>query len=155
MNNIINEIDTKSNIIINILKSKIIIIIVYILNIIKYNYEKFLVFLISNNIIQLAIGIILGTQIGNFTNSLNSILLTPIIKYIDERNNNLNSFDYNLFGIKIKYGELILCFIQLFTSMLIIYLLWYLTSMSDFKIFDKQLQSLFLILGVGENMGTN
>ena len=121
MDKYVNKYDIYANNIIMKILSKIVIIIIYILNILKNNYQGFLQFLIDKNILQLAIGIILGTQVSRFTNTINNIILKPLIEYIDSRNTDFNKYSYNLFGINIKYGELLLSFIELITSLIIIY----------------------------------
>jgi large-conductance mechanosensitive channel len=110
-----------------------------ILNFINKNYSNFINFLISNNVIGLTISIILGIQLGNFTNSINNILLKPIIDYIDKYYNNSSS--YNLFGIKIEYGKLLLAIIDLSVALIIIYLLYLLTTLPNIIFLYRNLNS--------------
>jgi len=110
-----------------------------ILNFINKNYSNFINFLISNNVIGLTISIILGIQLGNFTNSINNILLKPIIDYIDKYYNNSSS--YNLFGIKIEYGKLLLAIINFSVALIIIYLLYLLTTIPNIIFLHRNLNS--------------
>ena len=137
------------------LVSKIVIIIIYILNILKNNYDGFIKFLIDKNILQLAIGIILGTQVSHFTNTVNNIILKPLIEYIDSRNTDFNKYSYNLFGINIKYGELLLSFIELITSLIIIYFMWRLTTITNFnsvgELLNNSINNISMIVGNNNN----
>lgn len=113
------------------IKSKFIILILQLLDILKFNSKNFIKFLIDNKILQLAMGIIIGTQVGLFMNQFNNIILKPLIDYIESKNNYINNYTYTIFNINIKYGKLLLSFINLFTSLSIVYLLWCISNVSN------------------------
>ena len=129
--NIINNSNKYLNNAFENMKSKIIILMIYLLNFLKFNSKNFIKFLIDNRIIQIAMGIIIGTQVGLFMTDFNNIILKPIINYIDSKNDKINYYTYTIFNINIKYGKLLLSFINLFTSLIIVYLLWFLSNIPN------------------------
>lgn len=138
------------NNIINNIKSYILFIIINMIKIFSSNYQSFMNFIVSEKVIGLGIGILLGTQVGNFITSVNSIILTPIIKYIDDKNKNINSITYNIFGIDIKYGELLLSFINLIVSLLIIYVMWYFTNSENVHLIQNYVNGFITNIGMNE-----
>jgi len=149
MEDLNNNLNMIFNNIINNIKSYILFVIIYMMKIFNSNYDNFIKFIVSKNVIGLGIGILLGTQIGNFINSVNRIILTPIIKYIENKNSNLNSISYNVFGIDIKYGELLLSVINLIISLLIIYIMWYFTNIES-GVVTNYLNNLIMYIGMDE-----
>lgn len=143
------DLNNNLNMFSNNIKSYILFAIVYIMKIFTSNFDNFMKFMVSKNVVGLGIGILLGTQIGNFINSVNRIILTPIIKYIENKNNNLYSISYNIFGIDIKYGELLLSVINLIISLLIIYIMWYFTNMEG-SVVTNYLNNLIMYIGMDE-----
>jgi large-conductance mechanosensitive channel len=120
---------------------KIIIeLLLFLLIFINKNYKKFIEFLSNKNIVQMIIGIIIGSQVSNFTNLLNSVIFTPIINFINTHNHKANKYNYNVLNIKFEFGKLILGFIQLIIAFLIIYIFWSLSQMQTSNdIFDTRL----------------
>ena len=120
----------------NYINDYIKIIVLSIIKILKNNYIKFINFLIDKNVLQLCIGIILGSQMGKFTDLLNNTIFKPILEKINTNINiNNNMYTKNIFGINIKYGELFLGIINLFISLIIIYFIWTFSNFTNFSKF--------------------
>jgi large-conductance mechanosensitive channel len=118
----------------NYINNYIKILLLYIIKVLKNNYEKFINFLIEKNVLHLCVAIILGTQIGRFTELLNNTIFKPILEKINTNVNiNNNMYTKNIFGINIKYGELFLGIINLLISLLIIYVIWSFTTFTNFS----------------------
>ena len=116
------------------------------------NYNGFINFIIQKNIIQLIIGLIIAIQISRFTDVFNTLILVPIFNYINTKNINNYSFTSNILGIEIKYGKLLIAFIELFISLIIIYLIWYLTRITNFDFIGNKLNDISILIGATEYM---
>ena len=131
---------------INILNKYLNQVLLLLLIFINNNYKKFIKFLTDKNIIQMIIGIIIGSQVSTFTNLLNSVIFTPIINYFNSYNNIFEKYNYNLINIKFEYGKLILGLIQLIVSFIIIYIFWSLSQLDTYNLIDNKLTNSIVLL---------
>ena len=105
----------------NYLKNTFLLIIKFI----KVNSELIKKFLTTNNVIKISIGMLLGTQISIFVNSIINTTLIPILNSLNIINKtSFQNINYNILGIDIKIGQLIISCLTLLFTIIIVYVLW-------------------------------
>jgi len=156
MVNYINEGNTHVNNLIEIIKSKLILIILIILNFLKENYNSFITFILDKNIMKVVISIFIGTQISTLASVINNEIINPIIERIFKKNNNaVNVYTFDIFGINFAYGKLIMILIQIFFSFIVIYIIWKMTSITDLSPINSFLNKLTTTILITSNTQNN
>ena len=156
MDNYINEGNTHVNNLIEIIKSKLILIILIILNFLKENYNSFITFILDKNIMKVVISIFIGTQISTLASVINNEIINPIIERIFKKNNNaVNVYTFDIFGINFAYGKLIMILIQIFFSFIVIYIIWKMTSITDLSPINSFLNKLTTTILITSNTQNN
>ena len=106
---------------------------------IKTNLEGFLGFLLDRNILSVGIGLIVATQVNKITTMFVESVISPILNRIMGTNTDkFKDYRVEVFGIKFELGNLIIQFINMILTLFIIYLIWRISLLPNFKsIVDK------------------
>jgi large-conductance mechanosensitive channel len=100
-------------------------IILLIVEFIKVNSDLIKKFLTSNNIIKISIGMLLGTQISLFVNSLINTTIIPLLNSLNIINKTqFENINYNILGVQIKIGQLLISSFTLLLTIIIVYVIW-------------------------------
>lgn len=152
----INEGNAYANNLIEIIKSKLILIILIILNFLKENYNSFITFILDKNIMKVVISIFIGTQISTLASAINNEIINPIIERIFKKNNSaVNVYTFDIFGINFAYGKLIMILIQIFFSFIVIYFIWKITSITDLSPINSFLNKITTSILINSNTQNN
>ena len=83
-------------------------------------------FFVDRGVIQLAIGMIIATQITTLCPIVIDSIVSPVINTIlnKDQNKKLQDYTITLFGIKFKIGSLIIGLINFFVVVLFVFYLW-------------------------------
>jgi large-conductance mechanosensitive channel len=118
LNKIINEISNLFNILIK-----------NIINFLIINLKDFIYYLEEKKIINLAIGILLGTQLSKITNAITEYIFSPIIeKSSTLYNGKLENLTYKILNIEFKIGKIFIVLIQSIMILFFIYSFWKFSS---------------------------
>ena len=106
---------------------------------IKTNLEGFLGFLLDRNILSVGIGLIVATQVNKITTIFVESVISPILNRIMGSNSDkFKDYRVEVFGVKFELGNLITQFINMILTLFIIYLIWRVSLLPNFKsITDK------------------
>lgn len=104
---------------------KLLLIIIEFLKI--YSYD-FISFLLDKRIIQLAVGILISTQVVKLTTTITDSIINPILKKISFAQDEFDKVKYNRFGIEFKIGKIITDLITFFMVASIVFYIWNLTN---------------------------
>jgi large-conductance mechanosensitive channel len=83
--------------------------------------SDFFEFLNKKNIVNTGIGIVVGTQVRNITDTVSRNIIFPIVEKSLPKDAKLKEAQIELIGIKFKIGELI---IKIIESLLILFLIY-------------------------------
>jgi large-conductance mechanosensitive channel len=104
-----------------------------ILDVARNNLVGVMTFLFEKKLIQTAIGLIIATQIGKFTNVLNEVIISPIMQIITfGQVKKLEDFKINIFGIEFKLGLLIINLLDFVFVVIIVYYIWRISRLKNF-----------------------
>ena len=100
--------------------------------------KEFKDFIISKNIISLAIGLVLATQINTLSKSFSQGLVDPIInRGLTHITKDLNKFDVNVLSMQFKIGMIFSDLINLLCVIIIIFVIWKL-SLFIYKKYNQE-----------------
>jgi large-conductance mechanosensitive channel len=104
-----------------------------ILDVARNNLVGVMTFLFEKKLIQTAIGLIIATQIGKFTNVLSEVIISPIMQIITfGQVKKLEDFKINIFGIEFKLGLLIINLLDFVFVVIIVYYIWRISRLKNF-----------------------
>jgi large-conductance mechanosensitive channel len=104
-----------------------------ILDVARNNLVGVMTFLFEKKLIQTAIGLIIATQIGKFTNILSEVIISPIMQIITfGQVKKLEDFKINIFGIEFKLGLLIINLLDFVFVVIIVYYIWRISRLKNF-----------------------
>ena len=83
--------------------------------------NEFKAFALKGNVMNLAVGVIIGAAFQNVINSLTSNILSPIIGLFTGQN--FDSLEVGVLGVSIKYGAFITSVVNFFIMALVVFLL--------------------------------
>lgn len=124
------------------IKSLIATFLLLLLKFFKPYSVDFIKFIFNKNIIQLAIGIIISTQVGKLTESFTVSIINPILQKISFTKNEFKDLKYNRLGIKFKIGDIITNLISFFIILTIVFYIWSLSTNIDIKIINNIMDSI-------------
>lgn len=105
-----------------------------IFNILIYQSADLLKFLFEKNIVQMAIGLLIASEVGSITKVLTETIISPIInKVLINRKGKLEDFKYYILGIEFKIGLLIIQIIKASLVLIIVYFIWKLSQIQNFE----------------------
>jgi large-conductance mechanosensitive channel len=101
---------------------------------IRNQLSDFIKFLIEKNIVQMAIGVLIATQVSRLVDNISDLIITPISKkVIPEQDSTKNDLKKNIFNIEFHYGKLIIAFLQFLMIIVFVYFIWKLTKVTKFE----------------------
>jgi large-conductance mechanosensitive channel len=107
---------------------------------IKTNSLELQNFIKQRQLTNVALGILVGVQVNSFCNSLTNNIIVPIVDSLNFVNDTkIENITYDIFGINIKIGNLIISVLKLALTILIIYILWIIISKFDETKFIRSL----------------
>jgi large-conductance mechanosensitive channel len=116
----------------NVIKTKILNIMLFFLEIFRDNTSGFFQFLFERNIIITAVGFIVSTQISKIITSFVTIFIDPIIKRISAGNiESLKNLEVTIFDVNLKIGLFIDTLFNFCITFLIIYQIYAFTRNPD------------------------
>jgi large-conductance mechanosensitive channel len=124
MNNLRNEIVEKTNII----NDKVNSVFNYIVNEFSYNFSNFVKFMSKQDIINVAIGLIIASQLTNLSILLTDQFFTPIINKITGQDKKLSDYKVTIFTIEFKVGLIIMNIINILLLILFLYIIYTLSK---------------------------
>ena len=124
------------------IKLFIIKIIILITNFFKNYTIDFLNFL-DTNIIKTCVAILLSSQILILTTTLTNTIINPILKKISFSDENIKNIKYTKFGIEFKIGEFISNLLSFIIVASIIFLIWKLSTVTDYKFINNNLNNIY------------
>ena len=87
----------------------------------KKFFEEFKAFALKGNVMDLAVGVIIGAAFGAVVTSLTDNILSPIIGLFTGKN--FDAWQLDVFGVTIKYGAFITSVINFVIMALVVFLL--------------------------------
>lgn len=114
---------------------------VYLINFVQSQTTSFFEFMTTQKVIQIGIGLLIASQIGEFTKSINENLIVPIVNTVMNNPNskNLSEHKVTILGIEFKTGKLLINLINFILMILIVFLLWQFLQIGDFSFVNKGL----------------
>jgi len=91
---------------------------IYIYN--KFEMDGFKKFILRGNVVDLAVGVVIGAAFNSVVSSFVKSFLTPIISLISG-NNKLSSLYFSINGTKINYGDFLNAFLSFAIVAAVIY----------------------------------
>jgi len=88
------------------------------------NFSNFIKFMSKQDIVNVAIGLILASQLTNLSTLLTDQLFTPIINKISGKDKKLADYKITLFSIEFKIGLIIMNIINLLLLVLFVYIIY-------------------------------
>lgn len=136
------EISNKVNLLLSKFEIFFKIFLISIINFLKKYLAGFVKFLFDRNIVQTGIGIIIASQISKLTGLFIDTLINPIITRITAGNvKTMEEWSINIFDIKIKIGLIISSLVNFVLLVFIIYQIWQLSQITDFKVINNLLDN--------------
>jgi large-conductance mechanosensitive channel len=130
---------------INEIKIIFISIVVIILNFLILNLKDFIKFLFDKNIIQLAISILIATQIGTFVNSINTYIITPILINLPFMSNlKAEDINYTILGIQFQIGKILIIFLNFIFTLILIFCIWKISLLPNYNFITNYLTEIKL-----------
>ncbi len=121
---------------------KLIVLTIMILDFLKNNVSGILTFLFEKNIIQTMVGLIIASQVSKVTNVLSEVIISPTIQVISFGEfSKLEDFKIQLFGIEFKIGLLIITLINFLIVLIIVYYIWKLSRVENYKFLTDILEN--------------
>jgi large conductance mechanosensitive channel len=77
-------------------------------------------FILRGNVVDLAVGVVIGAAFNSVVSSLVKTFLTPIVSLISG-NNKLSSLYFSVHGTKINYGDFLTAFISFLIIAFVVY----------------------------------
>jgi len=109
----------------NFIQRKILNVMLFFLEIFRNNTSGFFQFLFDRNIIFIAVGFIVSTQISKLVTSFVEIFIDPIIKRLSIGTvQRLKDLEITLFDVKFKIGLFIETLFNLGITFIIVYQIW-------------------------------
>jgi large-conductance mechanosensitive channel len=119
---VVKKIENFINETFNFLEKKFLNIILFFLEIFRNNTSGFFQFLFERNIIFIAIGFIVSTQISKLITSFVEIFIDPIVKRLSAGTvESLQKLELTIFDVKMKIGLFINTLFNFFITFIIIY----------------------------------
>ena len=87
----------------------------------KKFFEEFKAFALKGNVMDLAVGVIIGAAFGGVVSSLTDNILSPVIGLFTGKN--FDALQVDVFGVTIKYGAFITSVINFIILALVVFLL--------------------------------
>ena len=87
----------------------------------KKFFSEFKEFVLKGNVLNLAVGVIIGAAFQNIVSSLTDNILSPIIGLF--LGQSFDSWTLNIFGVEIKYGAFITSIINFLIMAFVVFLL--------------------------------
>ena len=116
------------------INNKMYVFIASFFGLIRNQLSDFIRFLIEKNIVQMAIGVLIATQVSKLVDNISELIITPISKkVIPEQDNTKNDLKKNIFDIEFQYGKLIIAFLQFLMIIVLVYFIWKLTKITKFE----------------------
>lgn len=135
-----NKIIQKSETVINSSSNMILDFLIKTVNVIKINIAGILKFLFDRNIIQMAIGIIIASQVTRITNLIMEVLINPIVNRITLGNiKKVEDIKFTFFDLELKIGLILYNIVNFIFIVIMIYYIWKLSQMSNFKFITDML----------------
>jgi large-conductance mechanosensitive channel len=111
------------------------------------NLTDFISYLAAKDILNLGLGILLGSQISKITIAITDLLIKPILNSIIIFNNDkFENLTFSIFTIEFKIGEILLNLIQFMGTLFCLYLIWKLSTQTNYKDIESFLENLKLKL---------
>jgi large-conductance mechanosensitive channel len=120
--------------VVNTIDNKFNIGVFHFVNLIQSQIVGLIKFLIEKNIIQMGIGLLLAAQVGHITKMLQDVIISPIVNRLTFGHvKKLEDLKHEMFGIEFKTGSLLVTLINLIFVIVLVYYIWKLTQLEDFK----------------------
>jgi large-conductance mechanosensitive channel len=113
-----------------------------VLDVARNNLVGIMTFLFEKKLIQTAIGLIIATQIGKFTNVLTGVIISPIMQVVSfGQVKKLEDFKIEIFGIEFKLGLLIINLLDFVFVVIIVYYIWKISTLKNFDFIQNFLDA--------------
>ena len=93
----------------------------HLINFVQSQTTSFFEFMTTQKVIQIGIGLLIASQLGDFTKSINENLIVPIVNTImnDPKSKKLSEHKITILGVEIKTGKLLINLINFLLMILI------------------------------------
>lgn len=114
-----------------------------IIDIIKYNITDMLTFILSKNIIQTGVGIIIASNINKLTIAVTDFVVSPIVnRFTNGEIKDIEKYTMEVAGVEFKVGSLLLTIISFILTVIVVYYIWKLMQLPNFNFINKILDTI-------------
>lgn len=114
-----------------------------VIDIIKLNITDMLKFILSKNIVQTGVGIIIATNINKLTVAVSDFVISPIVNRLTNGDvKDIEKYTIEIAGVEFKVGTLILNIISFILTVIIVYYIWVLMQLPNFEFINKILEDI-------------
>jgi large-conductance mechanosensitive channel len=109
-----------------------------IFNILINQSADLLKFLFERNIVQMAIGLLIASEVSSATKVFTDTVISPIInRLLINRKGKLEEYKYYILGIEFKFGLLLMQIIKGILVLIIVYFIWKLSRVQNFDFIQQ------------------